>query len=141
MTLDESDVNGFKGTAQGKKANRNNKKRLTKSNKREDPSLSYHPSVVYEVGKPCDYVSILACRSSATKLRRSGPLIFSGLDQKQGSPIFFGFSQALYKTYVNQQRIQRRLELEEERRRARESDGSSYFSEDDDLSDHDTQSE
>lgn len=61
MTLDDADVNGFKGTSAGKKANRNNKKRgnTTKTVKREDPSLSYHPSVVYEVGKPCDYVSNL----------------------------------------------------------------------------------
>lgn len=59
MTLDEGDVNGFRASAAGKKANRNNKKRGPNKGtaKREDPSLSYHPSVVYEVGKPCDYVS------------------------------------------------------------------------------------
>ena len=73
MTLHEADVNGFRGTAAGKKAMRNNKKRGNhkSNNKREDPSLSFHPSVVYEVGKPCDYVSALA--HLATPLRLVAP--------------------------------------------------------------------
>ena len=68
MTLDEGDVNGFRGTAAGKKAIRNNKKRGSNKsgNKREDPSLSFQPSVGYEVGKPCDYVSAFCAGGDAT---------------------------------------------------------------------------
>lgn len=56
MTLDEDDVNGFRQTAQGKRANKKNKGKKGGGGKKEDPALVFGDSP-YEPSRPCDYVS------------------------------------------------------------------------------------
>lgn len=52
MTLDEDDVNGFKATSAGKKAN---KKRKGKKRKEDDPALAW--TAEYDPSRPTDYVA------------------------------------------------------------------------------------
>ena len=63
MTLDSEDVNGFKGTAAGKKANRNNKKK-GKRRKEEDPAFAW--TAEYDPTRPTDYVGRILSHAMST---------------------------------------------------------------------------
>lgn len=59
MTLDDDDVKGFKQTAAGKRAVRNEgKSGRKKGKKREDPALQFGDTP-YDAARPCDYVRVL----------------------------------------------------------------------------------
>ena len=72
MTLDAEDINGFKGTAAGKKAASKAKKRNKKNkNKEEDPALAW--TAEYDPARPTDYVCIdfMALRVERSLLMRT----------------------------------------------------------------------
>ena len=73
MTLDSEDINGFKGTAAGKKAANKAKKRNKKNkNKEEDAALAW--TAEYDPARPTDYVSGSFC------IRMSLRVLDDGID-------------------------------------------------------------
>ena len=75
MTLDADDVNGFRQSTAGKKANAGGKKGKGKKNaaKKEDPALAF-TGVAYDPARPCDYVRVcLPTRARRRSARRRLP--------------------------------------------------------------------